>query len=148
MRYKIFGALAIAAICGTLIGEANMRATAGTPVDQGASGVQDWPIATAARYGGVDCRINVSSTIPTQMTCGKLTGVRKALSIQNNGANTLNCGFNGDGGATTYGIFVPPVASSVPGSWSGDVGIGLHVFCLAATADQTSPANSGIIEVQ
>lgn len=91
--------------------------------------------------------VNVLSSAPTLVfTTSTLLRGRNSFAIYNNGPNTIWCGWS-SAVATTTGF---PVATltmlSVDLVAMADVDA--NFYCLASTADQTSPANTRWIQVK
>lgn len=91
-------------------------------------------------------KVCVSNTTQTRLP--QLDG-RKGIEIQNRGPNSIHCALggptHGDGG--TVAVIGEAREIAAGGTWS--LGIGPEpIYCLAATAAQTSPACTSVTEVK
>lgn len=119
---------AILAVLGIPFGVMSVAAVKGDPLSKG-------------NFGAV----NVLNSAATAIPATNLKS-RNAISIYNNGPNTIWCGFRSNVTSTTgY-----PVASARALSLdivSMDDGAPV-IYCIADTADQASPANTRFLEVK
>ena len=111
--------------------------------------VQEWYAMTGARRAGKTTEVCVTnaaggSFVPGGATHGPLTA-RKAIEIQNNGANSIFCTVDGQAPLATGALGREITSGNV---WSMDIGPGVAVRCIAETAAQVTPACSMITELR
>ncbi len=96
-----------------------------------------------ATFGAVNVLASAATKVPTAPLSG-----RHGIAIYNGGPYTIYCGWT-SAVATTTGFPVLTGGSlSVDVSYSASTSGKAFLWCIAATADQSSPANTRYLEVK
>jgi hypothetical protein len=106
------------------------------------SALADQPVTVAANSTGSVQAVQLVTTSATKITSA-FTQSRKNITIQNRGPDSIYCGFTAAQAASTVGYEV--TSGSV---LSMDLGLAIPVYCRATNANQVSPTDTRIIEVQ
>lgn len=141
-NWKIYAAIAALAF--------GFATYAGITADQGQGNpnAQEWPINISARRSGKTTEVAVTnaaggSTVPAAALAG-----RKAIEIQNLGPNPIYCTVDGTSPVVAKARRIDALGSTAAPAWSLDIGPGVIVKCIAATAAQSTGAATIVSELQ
>jgi len=143
MKKYVYGALVAAAVSILTI------SVWPRPADAEASGgavtqaTRPWTVSAAAYSAGITTESLVSASVATTVPSSALIG-RRAVEIQNLGPNAIYCALGG----TAPVVSKTRAIAASGGVWAIDLGAGVIVKCLAATADQVTGAATITTEVR
>lgn len=112
----------------------------------GSPSVVEWRVNASANLAAKSTTVCVTNAaggtaVPTTTLAG-----RKSIEIQNLGPNAIYCTV--DGQAPTVATLGRKIIGNADATWSTDVGPGVTIKCIAATAAQVAGACTMVTEVR